>query len=251
MSGRKRRIVAAFSAAAATYNDHAEAQIRAAGLLLERLPPLPMAARVLELGCGTGLLTQRLLELLGPDAELLATDLSPAMIAQARSAMADSRLCFAVVDAEAPALPDSAFDLIVSSLAAQWFANLPATLDRLVGLLKPGGRLLLTTLGADTFAEWRAAHAATGRTAGIAAYPKAAELQAMIVGATVESAPFAIAYADARAFLKGLEAIGAATPRPGHRPLPAGALRRIMAGLGAPCSITWDILILGVTKESQ
>ena len=248
MSERKRRITAAFSAAAGGYDAHAEAQRRAADLVAERLPTPPAAARVLELGCGTGLLTRRLLERLGPNARLLATDLSPAMIAQASGALADPRLSFAVMDAEAPASPDASFDLVVSSLAAQWFSDLPAALDRLVGLLKPGGRLLIATLGSGTFAEWRAAHAEMDLEAGIADYPDAAALAAMVAGAEVESLPFAIAYPDARGFLKALESIGARTPKPGHRPLPAGSLRRIMARLGAPCAITWDILILGVAK---
>ncbi len=248
MKERKQRIAAAFSAAAASYDSHAEAQIRTAGLLAERLPPLPAAPRVLELGCGTGILTRRLLDRLGPDADLLATDLSPAMIARSRDTLHDPRLRFAVMDAEAPTVAPAAFDLVVSSLAAQWFADLPAALDRLVGLLKPGGHLLIATLGAGTFAEWRAAHAEMGLEAGIADYPDAAELAAMAKGARVDSVPFTLTHDHARAFLSTLSSLGATTPKPGHRPLPAGALRRIMARLGGPFAITWDILILSVTK---
>lgn len=247
-AGRKHRIATAFAAAAASYDANAEAQIRTARLLAARLPPLPAAPRVLELGCGTGLLTRLLLERLGPDAAVLATDLSPAMIARAGGAIDDPRLRFAVMDAEAPALPAAGFDLIVSSLAAQWFADLPAALAGLVTLLKPDGWLLVATLGAGTFAEWRAVHAGMGLEAGIADYPDAARLAAMVAGAEVTSLPFTTAHADARAFLRTLEAIGATTPKAGHRPLPAGTLRRIMARLGAPCTITWDILILGVMK---
>jgi malonyl-CoA O-methyltransferase len=244
MSTRKRNVTAAFSAAATRYDSDAEAQIRAAGLLAERLPDLPASPQVLELGCGTGLLTRLLLERLPAGARLLATDLSPAMVEQARSGLSDPRLDFAVMDAEAPGLAPASFDLIASSLAAQWFEDLPATINRLVGLLRPGGALLLGSLGSGTFAQWRTAHAELGLEAGVADYPSAAELAALHPGMVVESVPFTIAYGDARAFLRALQTIGAATPKPGHRPLSPGSLRRIMTRLGAPCVITWDILIL-------
>ncbi|RAU21367.1 SAM-dependent methyltransferase [Paramagnetospirillum kuznetsovii] len=243
---RKQRIRNAFSSAAAGYDAAAAAQERAADLVAERIKP---AVRVLELGCGTGLLTRRLLARLGPEARLLATDLSPAMIERTRQGISDPRLSLAVMDAEQPT--GGGYDLIVSSLAAQWFGDLRATLGGLAGLLAPGGTLLVATLGARTFLEWRAAHADLGLTSGVADYPDAAELAAMLPGAEVEAAPFAMTYPDARAFLKVLAAIGAATPRPGHTPLPASRLRAIMAALGSPCAVTWDILILSFSRNSQ
>lgn len=244
MNLRKRTITAAFSAAASRYESDAEAQIRAAALLAERLPELPPSPRVLELGCGTGLLTRLLLKHLPPGASLLASDLSPVMVEWARTSLDDPRLDFAVMDAEAPSLPPASFDLVTSSLAAQWFENLPATLNRLVSLVRPGGTLLLGTLGSGTFAQWRDAHAALGLRAGIADYPSVDNLASMCPGAVVDSVSLTITYPDARAFLRALQTIGATTPKPGHRPLPPGSLRRIMARLGAPCAITWDILIL-------
>ncbi|CAA7626193.1 methyltransferase domain-containing protein [Magnetospirillum sp. SS-4] len=251
MSRRKQRIGAAFSAAAGTYDTAALAQIHAADLLAGRLPGPPLEGRILELGCGTGLFTRRLLERLDAQARLLATDLSPRMVERARAGLGDPRLGFVVLDAEAPEPAGGPFDLIASSLAAQWFADLPATLARLAAMLRPGGTLLIATLGAGTFAEWRAAHAALGLRSGVADYPDAGRLAAMLAGATVESERFAITHADARAFLRSLDAVGAGTPRPGHRPLPAGTLRRIMASLGRPCSITWEVLILSMTKKGN
>ena len=251
MTTRKRTITAAFSAAAGRYESDAEAQIRAAALLAERLPVFSGSPQVLELGCGTGLLTRLLLDRLPADARLLASDLSPAMIEQARASLDDPRLDFAVMDAEAPGLPPASLDLVVSSLAAQWFEDLSAALNRLVGLLKPGGTLLLGTLGSGTFSQWRDAHAELGLEAGIADYPSAGELAAMCPGAAVDSVSVTIDYPDARAFLRALQTIGAATPKPGHRPLPPGSLRRIMARLGAPCCITWDILILSARPATE
>jgi len=250
VADRKDIIANAFTKAAARYESAAQAQETVAGRLAAALPPLAEGTRVLEVGCGTGLLTRHLLARLPASATLLASDLSPGMIAAASAALADPRLSFAVMDAEAPETAGS-FDLIASSLAAQWFTDLPATLAGLVDLLRPGGTLLLATLGADTFAEWRAAHIALDVESGVPDYPSAGTLAAMLPGARVESWPFTLPYPDARAFLASLAAIGATTPRPGHRPLPAGTLRRVMTSLGRPCAMTWDVLLLRVTTQAS
>ena len=83
----KQRIAAAFSAAVASYEAAAEAQDLAATGLAERvagliLPPNP---RVLEVGCGTGLLTRRLLPKVG--GHWLITDIAPAMVDATRTAL--------------------------------------------------------------------------------------------------------------------------------------------------------------------
>lgn len=238
---RKQRIRAAFSAAAATYDGAARAQEIAAGLLMDRLGHLASPLRVLELGCGTGLLTRRLAAVLPSGSDLLATDLSPAMVETAQAALPGPR--FAVMDAEAPDVAGP-FDLIVSSLAAQWFAEPKGTLNRLAGLLVPGGRLLIATLGARTFRQWRDAHSALGLDSGVPDYPEPEAIAALLPGSRAERVEVTLDYADGRAFLRSLAAVGAQTPRPGHRPLPPGTLRRILARLGAPCPVTWDFLLL-------
>jgi malonyl-CoA O-methyltransferase len=238
---RKKAIAGAFSAAAATYESAARAQVWAAERLVERLGGLAAPVSVLELGCGTGLLTRRLDAALPTGSRILATDLSPAMIAAAAKALPD--VSFAVMDAETPHVAGP-FDLIVSSLAAQWFADLPAALARLSALLAPGGRLLLATLGSGTFAQWKDAHRALGLDSGVSDYPEAQALAAWLPGARVDSVPLTLEYSDGRDFLKSLEALGAQTPKPGHRPLPPGQLRRIIKAMGNPCAVTWDILLL-------
>ena len=79
---RKPQVAARFGAAAHRYEDHAPVQRitaeRLAGDIARlRLPPRP---RILEIGCGTGLLTQALARRLGP-ADWTVTDISPAMLA--------------------------------------------------------------------------------------------------------------------------------------------------------------------------
>src|SRR4030095_11003304 len=103
------------------------------------------------------------------------------------------------------------FDLICSSLAAQWFDDLPTALARLFRLLKPGGSLLVSTLADGTFAEWRAAHEALGLGAGTPDYPDRAALEALRLdcqSGRIEIDRFTSSYESGRDFLRTLRAIG-------------------------------------------
>ena len=242
----KQRIAAAFSAAVASYDAAAEAQGLAAAALAERvaaltLPPNP---RVLEVGCGTGLLTRRLLPSVG--GRWLITDIAPAMVDATRAALPSGAGEFRVMDGERPeSIAPASLDLIVSNLAAQWFADLPAALIALERCLAPGGRLLLTTLGWRSFAEWRLAHDLLGLACGTPRYPTAGQLHAA-TGAQVDANCFTVGYEDGHAFVRALKAIGAGTPAPGYRRLSTGALRQVLTELGAPCTITYEILTVDV-----
>ncbi|MDA8230991.1 MAG: methyltransferase domain-containing protein [Magnetospirillum sp.] len=240
---RTHRISSAFSAAAPTYDGAAQAQAHSAEILAGRILelPLPPSPCVLEVGCGTGLLTRRLLPAVG--GRWTVTDLAPAMVAAARRAIPEAEADFRVMDGENPDIVPGGVDLIVSNLAAQWFSDLPAALAALIRCLAPGGALILTTLGAGSFAEWRQAHDHLSLPCGIPPYPTAAALAAMLPGGTrVNSRKLRIPYADGFAFLRALRAIGADTPAEGYTPLSAGALRRVVAALGRPCAVTYEVL---------
>jgi malonyl-CoA O-methyltransferase len=210
---------------AADYDGHADVQQQVAAALARTIlaDPLPERPRILELGCGTGFLSGALLDRL-PDAEYWATDIAPAMLDRARRRLkGDARVRFATIDAARPTL-EGPFDLICSSLALQWVADLPACIDRLRRLLAPRGRLAFTTLGAGSFAEWRAAYGAL--TPGTPDYPAPDALRDL--GLAVEMQTIIRDYPDARAFLQSLKAIGAVTPRRGYRPLSGPGLRGVM-----------------------
>lgn len=229
---RKQRISDAFGAAADHYEDHAGPQRLAATLvadLAQRQRPHGVE-RILEIGCGTGFLT-RDIHARWPEAELVATDLSPGMLERAAS---DGRVAgtFMTMDGEAPSFEGPWFDLILSSLAFQWFDDLERAIARLVGLLRPGGSLLFSTMGQGSFARWRAAHEACGLMAGVPAYPALEDVRTML-------APFGDAFAfdesyaldcgGARGLIAHLKGIGAVVPSAGRAPLSAGALRQVMA----------------------
>lgn len=221
------------------YDAHAVVQRRVAAWLARRIARA-RPARTLEIGCGTGFLREELPRAFG---DWLATDIAPAMVARAKRRLGGwPGVRFAVLDAERPHVPaEPPFDLVTGSLVVQWFDDLPRGLARLLRLVRPGGRLVVTTLAAGSFAEWSAAHASEGLGAGTRTYPEAGALAALRldgVAPRVALRRFEERHADARAFLHALKAIGAGTPRAGHRPLPPPALRRVLRAFEAAGATT-------------
>ena len=220
---------AAFDAAAETYDAAAPVQRAVAGRLAQKITalPLPQRPRILEIGCGTGFLTAALAERL-PDAEWLVTDLSPRMLSACRARVGPG-FDFEVMDGERPVLGERRFDLICSSLAVQWFADLGAGLSRLQGLLALGGWLAISTLAEGTLQDWRQAHTDLGLVCGARDFPKAAALAEMFgPRGQLETETLVQAHADARGFLGDLKAIGAGCAAPGIRPLGPRDLKRVM-----------------------
>ena len=227
---RKQRVGRAFGAAAHSYEDAARVQRLAADHLADKIAalPLPSRPRVLEIGCGTGFLTAALRRLL-PDAELVVSDLSPAMVAACRAGRTDA--AERVRDGERPCFADASFDLVCGSLAVQWFEDMEPALGRLCRLLKPGRSLAFSTLLSDALAEWRKAHEDEGLSVGAPDFAAPAELQHFSwEGETLTLVEERVVerYEDAQAFVRALKAIGAGTPRPGRRPLSPSELKRVL-----------------------
>lgn len=141
-----------FARRATSYDGHAGMQrFMARGLMSRLTEALPRSRRILEVGCGTGYLTA-LLRQANPQAELVALDLDPALIAQARRRLGpDSRVSWLVADGEA--LVRGRFDLLVSNATFQWFTQPRETIRAYFQALNPGGCLAFSTLGPETFGE--------------------------------------------------------------------------------------------------
>ncbi len=252
IEGRKQRISDAFGAAAAHYDDHAGPQRFAARLvadLAQRQRPQGVH-RILEIGCGTGLLT-RDIQARWPGAEIIVTDLSPGMLDKAAAGgLVAGR--FLAMDGEAPAFDGPWFDLILSSLAFQWFDDLPAAIARLAALLRPGGSLIFSTMGQGSFARWRAAHAACGLEAGVPDYPSLDALRAMLRGHADSFAFDETVVLDgggARELIAHLKGIGAVVPSAGRRPLAPAQLRAVMAAYEAQGGADAYQLLFGRVTE--
>jgi ubiquinone/menaquinone biosynthesis C-methylase UbiE len=110
--------------------------------------PLKPGARILDAGCGTGLLTLALLKALSVPVNIAAVDLSASSIETAREAVAETagqrtRHHVNFTQANVLALPfaDDSFDLIVTSGALE-YVPLSDGFSELARVIKPGGYLL-------------------------------------------------------------------------------------------------------------
>ena len=117
--------------------------------LVELLAPRP-GERALDIGCGRGAASLPLAEAVGPSGAVTAADLVPAMV----EAVSDDALRLGVrnlstivMDASAPAVPRETYDLVVAAAVLFLLPDPREALSRWLRLLKPGGRIGLTTFG--------------------------------------------------------------------------------------------------------
>ena len=103
---------------------------------------------VLELGAGTGKLTERLVAL-GHDVH--ATDPDPAMLEILKARLPGVRTAEAVAE-EIPG-PDNAYDVVVGAQCFHWF-DVDRAIPEIVRVLKPGGSLSLTWNERDERIPW-------------------------------------------------------------------------------------------------
>lgn len=235
LSRRSAEIAGRFGARAGCYEAHAKLQEAVAKHLAALLPDLD-APRVLELGCGTGLLSRHLVSRY-PDGHFVLTDAAPAMIAECRRNLAASgvrHIAYEVMDAGEAGGHES-LDLIVTSMTLHWLPDPVAGLMRLRTLLAPGGQLLFAMLGPDSFAEWRTVLATEGLPSGIADLPP-------LPGVVEEE--HLTPDNDSLSYLRRMKAVGGLTPREGYAPLSAGALRRAIraTNLRFGGRVTWHIV---------
>lgn len=123
--------------------------------MLERLP-LSGDELVLDLGCGTGRLTEELQRRL-PGGRAVGADRSDAMIESAAMWLAEHGPRATVVQADGAALPfRRVFDAVFSGATFHWIADHGALFRSIVTALKPGGRLVAQCGGAGNLALLRA-----------------------------------------------------------------------------------------------
>jgi trans-aconitate 2-methyltransferase len=143
---------------AATYDRVAAPQTRWGGAVLERLP-LRGDETVLDAGCGSGRVTEMLLERL-PRGRVIALDASAAMIAEARRRLAPfgERVAFVEADLGRPfQLPDGVLaDAILSTATFHWVPDHDALFRNLAAVVRPGGRLVAQFGGAGNIARVKA-----------------------------------------------------------------------------------------------
>ncbi len=149
-SERSRRVAAVFDQVADTYEAVGVPWfVPIAEGLVARLAPSP-GERALDIGCGKGAAAFALADAVGPEGHVTAIDLSAAMVDAARAEAVERGVTsveWHVMDAGAPVLPASQYDVIASSLVLFFLPDPAAAATAWKELLRPGGRLGISTFG--------------------------------------------------------------------------------------------------------
>jgi malonyl-CoA O-methyltransferase len=250
-----------FARRAGSYDRQAGAQrFMAQGLLALTAPHIVRAGRILEIGCGTGYLTQ-LLRRLSPGATLVALDLDQALVTEARRRLGNGNgVTWLVADGEA--LEAGPFDLIIANAAFQWLIRPGGALAAYFRSLNPGGVLAFSTLGPRTFSELSAS---LQEAAGGLKLPRAPSIPAqnfldredwseLLTRAGFPEVRLAreaavATFPSVGHFLKALQATGATNPQP--RPFSPRLLKAMAAayrknfgqngGIPATYEIIWAV----------
>ncbi|MDO9270739.1 MAG: malonyl-ACP O-methyltransferase BioC [Methylobacter sp.] len=153
----KAKIRQSFAAASVTYDGVAELQRTVGKALLSTIDTESLSGPLLDLGCGTGFLSAKLLAFAQP---VIALDIALPMLQVTRTKLADmSNVSYLCADAEQLPFAGQIADGVFSNLALQWCINLDGVFADIKRVLKPGGRLVFSTFGPQTLQELKTAWA--------------------------------------------------------------------------------------------
>jgi SAM-dependent methyltransferase len=103
--------------------------------------------RVLETACGTGIVTRQLALALGGQAEVVATDLNPDMLARAARTVESTGVQLRTADMTALPFQDGAFDLVVCQFGLMFAPDRLTAAREARRVVGPGGTWLFSTWG--------------------------------------------------------------------------------------------------------
>ena len=145
--------------AAVGYDSLWQAQLAAAHTALLALASPAAGERVLDIACGTGLVSFAAARAVGPSGHVLGVDLSERMIDAAEHRPTQpglSNCSFSRMDAERLALPDASFDVVLCALGLMYMPDPEQALREMRRVLRPGGRLALAVWGEPANCGWSA-----------------------------------------------------------------------------------------------
>ncbi len=124
--------------------------------------------RVLDVACGTGVLTREIAARIGKNGHVVGLDPSPGMLAFAAARQSAVEWTRGV--AESIPFPDHSFDAVVSQFGLMFFEDAGQSIREMLRVLQPGGRYSIAVWDAvDNIPGYSAELALIGRLAGEAA----------------------------------------------------------------------------------
>ena len=115
--------------------------------------------RVLDLAAGSADLSIKFAKKVGPEGQVIVTDINAAMLEQGRQRMADAGIAgnveFCLVNAEKLPFPDNHFDCITISFGLRNVTHKDQALAEMQRCVKPGGRVLILEFSQPTNETFR------------------------------------------------------------------------------------------------
>jgi len=148
-----------FERSSSTYNVNAETQKSISQRLIDKITCIDGLGknRVLEIGCGTGFLTDRLLNELKPE-EFYINDINEKVFPEIEEIAGNNNFKnYKLIpgDAEELLFPDN-LDLVISTSTFQWFNNLKSFIQNIANVIKKDGYLAFSSFGISNFKEIKA-----------------------------------------------------------------------------------------------
>jgi ubiquinone/menaquinone biosynthesis C-methylase UbiE len=122
---------------------------------LVRTAALREGERVLDVACGTGVVSRLAAAIVGGKGRVAGADINPAMLQTARSASEETEPSIAWYETSAEAMPlgDASFDVVLCQLGLQFMSDKNAALREMRRVLVPGGRVFVTVPQPPPFFE--------------------------------------------------------------------------------------------------
>lgn len=143
--------------ASGTYEAFWQKQLKPARDRLLEMAALQPGESVLDIACGTGLVSFEALEALGPRGRLLGTDISEKMVEMASGIAVEngfSNSGFQWMDAEDLRVDDGSFDVALCSLGLMYMPDPRKALEEMRRALRPGGRAVCSVWGPRESCGW-------------------------------------------------------------------------------------------------
>src|SRR6267378_7167458 len=119
------------------------------------LASLPSGSRVLDVCCGAGASALPAAEAVGPTGNVMGIDLAKQLLESARTKAIQRRLGnieFEIGDMLSMRFPVASFDAVVCVFGIFFVPDMAKAVSELWSRIRPGGKLAVTTWGADIFA---------------------------------------------------------------------------------------------------
>ena len=137
------------------YEESWKAQLEPAQTRMLEVVKLRPGERVLDIACGTGLVTLRAASAVAPDGKIVGTDISEEMVTTAREiSLAVANVSYERGEAEKIAFDDESFDVVLCGLGMMYVPVPQEALSEFRRVLRPGGRTSIAVWGARSSCGW-------------------------------------------------------------------------------------------------